>query len=169
MHPDPRNLVLIPILAVAVFFVLRRLWRNLSSNLQLIADVLHGEIKYPLLNLPLYFVIEGWYKGRKVACYCNPLGSRYGDTKFSVEPHGGLQESSDSSLPEDDPTDVTYIVGNKIYCEEPISIAHQKSTLFRRANLFSPITRQDLISYLDRLSVAAELVEGRPSRTRTTA
>ena len=63
----------------------------------------------------------------------------------------------------------TYIAGNKIYCEEPISIAHQKSTLLRRANLFSPITRQDLISYLERLSVAAELVESRASRTRTTA
>jgi hypothetical protein len=171
MLPDPRNIVVFAILMVVVFFALRHLWRNMRSNLQLIAELLQGEISYPILNLPLYFVVEGMYKGHKVVCYCNPLGGRrwHGDTEFSIEPHGGLYESSNSSLPEDDPTDVTYIAGNKIYCEEPISTAHQRSNLFKRANLFSPITRRDLISYLDRLTAAAEFVESKVSRSRTTA
>jgi hypothetical protein len=158
-------------LLVVAFFALRHLWRNMRSNLQIIAELLQGEINYPFLNLPLYFVVEGMYKGRKVACYCNPLGGRrwQGDTEFSIEPHGGLHESPNSSLPEDDPTDETYIAGNKIFCAEPISTALHRNAFFKRANLFSPITRRDLISYLDRLSVAAEIVESTASRSRTTA
>lgn len=171
MVPDTRNLILIAIVWIGAFFALRQLWRILKSNLRLIADLLHGEIRYPVLNLPLYFVVEGLYKGRKVACYCNPLGSRNrdGDTKFSIEPKGGLHESSFLSLQQDGPTDVTYIEGNKIYCKEPVLTSPRRSALFNRANLFRPITKQDLIAYLDQMIVAAELVENGVCRIRTTA
>jgi hypothetical protein len=167
MLPDPRNLVIMAILTVAAYFFLRRLWRILDGNLQLIAGLLHGEITYPFFNLPVYFVVEGLYKGRKVTCYCNPLGRRYGDSKFSIEPNGGLRESSFFSLAKDGPIDGTYIEGNKIYCEEPVSTAPTRSMWHNWATLLSPINRRDLIAYLDQLSVAAEQVESRV-HTRTT-
>jgi hypothetical protein len=171
-HPNPINLVLAAVVIIVASFVLRQLWRTMNSNLQLIADVLHGEINYPFLSLPLYFVVEGSYKGRKVACYCNPLGSgRHsgGDTKFSIEPNIGLKEASLLSLRNDCPTDVTYIDGNKIFCHEPVSAARQRNAAFRRADLLRPISRQDLIAYLDQLTVVAERVENGASRIRTTA
>jgi len=171
-HSDPNNSILAAIVIILAFFVLRQLWRTMNSNLQLIADVLHGEINYPFLNLPLYFVVEGSYKGRKVACYCNPLGSGKrsgGDTKFSIEPKSGLEEASFHCLQDDGPADVTYFDGNKIYCNEPVSAARQRNGVFRRADLLRPISRQDLIAYLDQLTVAAERVENAVTRTRTTA
>ncbi|MCX6826629.1 MAG: hypothetical protein NTV06_05105 [candidate division Zixibacteria bacterium] len=169
MLPDTRNLIVIAVLTVGAYFFLRRLWRILSSNLQLIAGLLHGEINYPVLNLPVCFVVEGLYKGRKVTCYCNPLGSRYGDAKFSIEPSGGLHKSSFLSLAKDGPINGTYIVGNKIYCEEPVSTAPVRSMRRNRASLLSPINKQDLIAYLDQLSVAAEQVENGACRTTTSA
>jgi len=173
MHADPRNLVIAVVVIVVALFILGRLWRIMNSNLQLIANVLHGEINYPVLNLAVYFVVEGTYNGRRVACYCNPLGSGKrsgGDTKFSIEPHRGLEESSFYSLSDDGPTDVTYVDENKIFCREPVSsTARQKWKPIRRASLFSPITRQELITYLDQLTAAAELVENCPSKIPTTA
>jgi hypothetical protein len=172
VHADPINTVLAAAVIILAFFVLRQLWRTMNSNLQLVADVLHGEINYPFLNLPLYFVVEGLYKGRKVACYCNPLGTGKrsgGDTKFSIEPKSGLKEASFLCLQHDGPTDVTYIEGNKIYCREPVSAARQRNAFVRRADLFKPISRQDLIAYLEQLTVAAERVENGASRARTTA
>jgi|GEM_PF-6811584 len=170
--PDPRNLVIMALLTAIAYFFLRRLWRILNSNLHLIAGLLHGEIIYPFLNLPVYFTVEGLYKGRKVTCYCNPLGRRYGDAKFSIEPISGLRESSFFSLAKEGPLDGTYIEGNKVFCEEPVSTTLTRSRFGRSASLLNPISRQDLIAYLDQLSVAAEQVEKRacdtlrPSRTQ---
>jgi hypothetical protein len=170
-HSDPNNSILAAIVIILACFVLWHLWRTMNSNLQLIADVLCGRINYPLLNLPLYFVVEGSYKGRKVACYCNPLVSRRmsgGDTKFSIEPKSGLKEASLRGLQNCCPTDVTYIDGNKIFCLEPVSPSRQRNAVFRRADLLKPISRQDLIAYLDQLTVAAERVENGASRITTT-
>jgi len=171
-HLNPDNSILALIVIFVAFLVLRQLWRTMNSNLQLIVDVLRGRINYPFLNLPLYFVVEGSYKGRKVVCHCNPLGSGKrsgGDTRFSIEPRSGLKEASLRCLQNDCPTDVTYIDGNKIFCCKPVSASRQRNAVFRRANLLRPISKQDLIAYLDLLTIAAERVENGVSRFSTTA
>jgi len=159
MWPEIRTVIVAAIIAViaAVFALIK--WRILKANLELMAETLHAEIVYPILGIPAFARVAGWYKGREVVCAFNLFISRYGDAKFTIAvrqtPEKGVSDQVAESIPLED----YWIDNGRIYCTEPIEDPDRRGMWKREASLLKPLARQEIIAYLDKLTAAAEIVE----------
>jgi hypothetical protein len=134
----------------------------MKANLELLADMLHGSIKYPFLGLPFYVLVKGLYKGRPVICCYNTLFRKTGQFSICIEPLGIPRKSELTSFPCQGPTEYTSTSGNRIYYSGPsgffigrerCGFPHLPGTLFK------PLDKRDMAAYLDHLISAAEISE----------
>ncbi len=159
MAPDIRTVIVAALIAVIVAVFALKKWRILKANLELMAELLNTEIIYPILGIPAFARVTGWYKGREVVCAFNLFISRYGNTTFSIAVRRTPGKDVPEQIAESVPFEDCWIADGRIYCQEPIEDPVQRSMWKREASLLKPLTRQDIIAYLDKLTAAAEIVE----------
>ena len=159
MRPEVRAVIIFAILAAVAAVIMTRKWRTLKGNLDLLAELLRGEISFPVLGIPVYARVSGSYKGREVVCAFNLFISKYRDATFSITALGVPKKDVLIPLSEGNPTEDTWIVGNRVYCIEPVENPTRRGKWTREATLLRPLVREDIIAYLDKLTAAAEIVE----------
>ncbi len=159
MASEMWTVIVAAMIAVIVAVFALRKWRILKANLGLMSELLHAEIVYPLLGIPALARVTGTYKGREVVCVFNLVISRYGNATFTIAvrrtPEKGLPDQIADSIPLED----YFTDAGRIYCTEPIENPVRRSMWKREASLLRPLTRQDIIAYLDKLTATAEIVE----------
>jgi hypothetical protein len=161
MNADPRNLVVIAVFIVVLVLVYRDRRKVLDENLKTLADLLHGQIDFPFLGLPICARVTGRYKGRSVTC-CWNCCSRHEDFEIYIEPLGIPQGMGIVGPNDGEPTEYTIMVENKIYYWGPSGFVfgrrqsrppHLPPTLLARLN------KDDAVYYFEHLTKAAEVVE----------
>lgn len=160
-HIDPRNVIVILVLLAAAILGWRNRRKVLGRNLQLLAGLIQGTIEFPWLGLPLYSVVTGQYKGRRVTFSFNLLTRREG-LRICMEAMGLPESRNFFGLWNGGPTDETSNDGNKIYYTglDGISTRRGKSGHPNRpSGLLWPLVREDIAYYLDHLTIAAEQME----------
>jgi hypothetical protein len=158
---DPRSLVAMAVLLVVAVFVYFNRRKVLDDNLNLFADLLRGQIRFPVLGLPVYATVVGQYKGRAVTCRWSML-TKYENITLYIEAIGVPRSTSWLQKSEGEPTECTYLTGNRIYYCGPsgVSLGTERSRRPYLSGLIRKrLLRTDVAYYLEHLTQAAEVVE----------
>lgn len=162
MHMDIRNVFVALALIVGAIFLWRKFSKILYANLNLLSEILHGEIKFPVLGLPVYSLVSGIYKGRTIICCYYLLFRKYDTFSICIEPRGIPRKREVFSLDKKGPIEYTTTCGSRIYYTDQSGIIFGHAVYGMRnlpGTLFKALNRDDILFYFDHLSKAAEELE----------